>query len=135
MSLRSSLLLIKAGLHPELAPEDPVSLLRSGTQQSDLPQAVRRHLDHLHILQGCGLNDIYRARAILLGPIRACEADALMRIALAPQTLLRRGVLFEAACRGHSNFQAARPRSSPITHSLGCSSTRLTKAVPSKIRL
>src|SRR5260370_2481277 len=47
----------------------------------------------------------------------------------------RRAVLFEAACQGHSNFQVARPRSSPITHSLGCASTRLTNALPARIRL
>src|SRR5882724_9487293 len=50
-------------------------------------------------------------------------------------TVQYRAVLFEAACRGHSNSQVARPRSSPITHSLGCASTRLTKALPARIRL
>jgi hypothetical protein len=34
-------------------------------------------------------------------------------------------------CPDHSNSQAVRPRPSPITHSFGCSITRLTKALSS----
>ena len=40
-----------------------------------------------------------------------------------------------AACRGPSGFQAARPSTSPITHNLGCASTRLMKALPVLCRL
>jgi hypothetical protein len=61
--------------------------------------------------------------------------EGLMRTALIPQIPSRRAVPFEAVCRDHSKFQAAKPRSSPITHSFGCTSTRLTKALPSRIRL
>jgi hypothetical protein len=51
-----------------------------------------------------------------------------MQIVLGPQTPLHPAVPFEAVCRGHSNFQAERPLSSPITQSLGCAGINKTTA-------
>ena len=54
--------------------------------------------------------------------------------ASSPQIRAHPAVLSPAACLVHTDSQAARACSSPISHSLGCASTRKTNALPSPTR-